>query len=87
MLAANNYAQFAKLCQAIGRPDILTDPRWQSPDARTENAASLRATLEDTFLTESASHWESVLETVTVPAARVRGLEEVLAEDQEPHVA
>nr|WP_325248337.1 CoA transferase [Amylibacter sp.] len=82
MLAANHDVQFAKLCQAIGRPDILADPRWQSTAARTENAASLRATLEDTFLTRSASHWETLLETATVPAARVRGLEEVLAEDQ-----
>jgi crotonobetainyl-CoA:carnitine CoA-transferase CaiB-like acyl-CoA transferase len=41
MLAANNDAQFRKLCQAMGRNDILRDPRWQSTKARSKNGESL----------------------------------------------
>jgi len=82
MLAANHDAQFRNLCQAIGRGDILEDPRWQTVGERNENARSLRDTLQETFRTRSAAHWEDVLEQVAVPAARVRGLDEVLAEPQ-----
>ncbi|WP_159587244.1 CaiB/BaiF CoA transferase family protein [Chelativorans xinjiangense] len=83
MLAANNEPQFRKLCRAIGRKDILDDPRWLTPQARQENGQSLRETLNRTFLTGYADHWEKVLEQVDVPAARVRGLDEALAE---PHI-
>ncbi len=82
MLAANNDTQFRNLCQAIGRGDILQDPRWRTVSERNENAVSLRATLEETFRTRTAAHWEDVLDKASVPAARVRGLDEVLAEPQ-----
>ncbi len=82
MLAANHDAQFRNLCQAIGRGDILQDPRWRTARERAENAQSLRETLQKTFLSRPAAHWEEVLEQAAVPAARVRGLDEVLAEPQ-----
>ncbi len=82
MLAANNEPQFQSLCRAIGRADILTDPRWQTPDVRKENGGSLRETLKQTFRTRTADAWESLLETVDVPAAKVRSLDETLAEPQ-----
>lgn len=82
MLAANNDVQFRKLCLALGRNDIFTDPRWQSPQARQRNDKSLRLALNEAFLTQSAAHWEVLLAQADVPAARVRGLDEVLAEQQ-----
>jgi crotonobetainyl-CoA:carnitine CoA-transferase CaiB-like acyl-CoA transferase len=82
MLAANNDAQFRNLCRAIGRDDILQDPRWRIVPERSENSDSLRETLEETFRTNTAAHWEDVLDKAAVPAARVRGLDEVLAEPQ-----
>ncbi len=82
MLAANHDVQFRNLCRAIGRDDILQDPRWETVPERHENAASLRETLEETFRTRPAAEWEDVLNTVAVPAARVRRLDEVLAEPQ-----
>lgn len=82
MLAANNDRQFRKLCAAVGRRDIVTDPRWSSPALRVQNAASLRAELVGLFMTRPAAAWEDLLHDSGVPAARVRSLDEVVAEDQ-----
>lgn len=82
MLAANNAAQFAALCNAIGRADILQDVRWNTDEARKANFDSLRSTLRETFLARTADEWEAVLDAAQVPAGRVRGLDEVLSEDQ-----
>lgn len=82
MLAANNDAQFRKLCQAMERADILNDQRWHTGKARSENGKSLREVLNQAFLTKTATQWEDVLAQADVPAAKVRGLDEVLAEDQ-----
>lgn len=82
MLAANNDRQFRQLCNAVERDDILSDPRWSDVAARNENAAELRAELVALFLTRDAAEWETLLAGASVPAARVRGLDEVVQEDQ-----
>ena len=55
MVAANNDKQFRALCAGLGRPDILEDDRFRSPDARQANAAELRAELVRIF--RSAARW------------------------------
>lgn len=82
MLAANNEPQFQRMCHAIGAADILQDPRWGTPEDRSQNAPDLREKLNTIFLSRPAAEWEAVLAEVTVPAGRVRGLEEILHEDQ-----
>ncbi len=82
MLAANNDSQFRKLCKAIGRCDILEDARWANVGERQKNFAGLRDTLKETFRTRPAAEWETILADAAVPAARVRRLDEVLAEGQ-----
>lgn len=82
MLAANNQPQFEKLCRAIGREEILSDPRWRETDARAQNGSSLRETLVETFLTRGAGEWEAILAEAEVPAAKVRTLDQTLAEPQ-----
>jgi formyl-CoA transferase len=81
MIAANNDKQFRALCAGIGRPDILEDERWREPQERRRNAASLRAELVATLRTDTACNWEKALDAAGVPAARVRSLDETLAED------
>ena len=81
MVAANNDRQFRALCAGLGRPDILEDERWRDPQARRRNAAALRAELVRIFRSGSALKWEKALDAVGVPAAKVRSLDEVLAED------
>lgn len=82
MLAANNDLQFRKLCLALGRPDLPEDARWKNAEDRTANALALRQALMDIFRTRGAAEWESLLAAASVPAARVRSLDEVLAGDQ-----
>jgi crotonobetainyl-CoA:carnitine CoA-transferase CaiB-like acyl-CoA transferase len=81
MVAANNDKQFKAMCAGIGRPDILEDARWRNPVLRADNAAALRAELVTVFRSRRAEEWESALDAVGVPAARVRSLDEILAED------
>ncbi len=80
MLAANNDKQFRALCAGLGRPDILEDTRWNNPKARLTNAQALRAELVAIFKTDTALNWEKALDVAGVPAAKVRSLDEALAE-------
>ncbi|MBR9762638.1 MAG: CoA transferase [Rhodobacteraceae bacterium] len=82
MLAANHDQQFVKLCHALVRADLLEDPRWSTGAERSANAAGLRQVLQEIFATRPAAEWELLLAEFDVPAARVRSLDEVLAEEQ-----
>ena len=80
MVAANNDKQFRALCAGLGRRDLLDDARFSSPAARQANAAELRAELVRIFHAGRALDWEKALDAAGVPAAKVRSLDEVLAE-------
>ncbi len=80
MVAANNDKQFRALCTGLDRQDILEDDRWRDPQARHANAAGLRAELMRVFRSRTAEKWERALNIAGVPAARVRSLDETLAE-------
>lgn len=82
MVAANNEAQFRRLCMAIGLPELLEDPRFGPQDARRQNTPELRRLISEIIATKSADHWENILDAASVPAARVRSLDEVLVETQ-----
>jgi crotonobetainyl-CoA:carnitine CoA-transferase CaiB-like acyl-CoA transferase len=49
------------LCEAIGRADLLSDPRFTTPEDRTANGADMVAELVKTFETETLAHWREVL--------------------------
>lgn len=82
MVAANNDRQFRALCETLGREDILADARWADPQQRSQHSAALREVLDNIFSTQSAVHWEEILNRGGVSSARVRGLGQVLREEQ-----
>ncbi|MEM0947819.1 MAG: CoA transferase [Pseudomonadota bacterium] len=84
MLAANNAPQFERMCKAMGRQDILADTRWSTPEGRKANAKDLREELKVAFKTRTATEWEIALSEASVPAGRLRSIDEILAED---HIA
>ncbi len=85
LLAVNNEGQFEKLMGAIGRPDLLDDPRFADWAARIENEAALREIIEDAFAEADAATWEARLTEAGAPAARVRTIEEAVAHPQLAH--
>ena len=82
MLAANNQRQFSDLCEVLGHPEWVQDPRWAEPRARAANQDALRALFESVFLSKSAQEWETLLDQAGVPASRVRKLSETVAGGQ-----
>ncbi len=78
-LAANNERQYPRLARAIGRPDLLDDPRFAVPENRRRNVEAFQAELAATFLRDTAASWEDRLAAADVPAARVRDLDEAVA--------
>lgn len=82
LAGAGNDRLWVKLCEALNRADVLDDPRFSSNADRVRHRPALTELLEDSLVTQSASHWISLFEREGIPVARVRSLQEVLAWDQ-----
>ncbi|GAB4098368.1 CoA transferase [Sinomonas halotolerans] len=77
-VAAGNDGQFARLCDAIGAPELAADPRFATNAARVAHRSALVPLLEAGLATASARVWEDKLTALGVPAGRVAGIGEGL---------
>ena len=81
-IAANKQAQFETLARLIGRPDLITDPRFADREARKSHRIGLKAEIERALAADTAQAWEARLNAAGVPAGRVLTVPEVLAHPQ-----
>src|SRR6201989_1342726 len=68
--------------KAIGREDILTDPRFSDPVKLAQNRPELTAMLDGIFGSQPMSHWYEVFNGVHVPFGAVRDPKEVVNDPQ-----
>ena len=66
--------------KAIGRPDLLTDPRFSDPAKLAANGHELVAILDEVFGAQPMAHWYDALSGFTF--APVRGPQEVINDPQ-----
>jgi crotonobetainyl-CoA:carnitine CoA-transferase CaiB-like acyl-CoA transferase len=74
--------KLATVAKAIGRPDLLTDPRFSDPVKLTANMPQLTAILDDLFGAQPMAHWYEVFNGVHVTFGAVRGPQEVIDDPQ-----
>jgi crotonobetainyl-CoA:carnitine CoA-transferase CaiB-like acyl-CoA transferase len=74
--------KLASVAKAIGRPDLLTDPRFSDPAKLVENMSALAEILDDVFGSQPMAHWREVFDGVHVTFGVVRGPEEVITDPQ-----
>lgn len=82
MLGAFTANQHYALLTALGLDDQVKNANDVTPDWLTDNAILLRQRMVDCFKTKTASEWETYLNQLDVPAARVRDLYQMLMSDQ-----
>ncbi|NUT35414.1 MAG: CoA transferase [Hamadaea sp.] len=84
-IAANRQSQFEALCRAVGRPDLLTDPRFTGAETRKRHRSQLDAELNEALRARSAVEWEQILPAVGVPAARILTIPQAVTSPQLAH--
>jgi crotonobetainyl-CoA:carnitine CoA-transferase CaiB-like acyl-CoA transferase len=84
-IAANQQAQWENLADALGVPELKTDPRFQKRDVRKANRAALTPLLEARLRERTTEHWVGVLNGIGVPAGGIPTLQEALASAQVAH--
>src|ERR687898_1212688 len=78
-VAVGNDRLFARLCEALGLPDLPGDERFTTNSARVEHADALAELLESVLRTRPAGEWFDALRAVTVPAGAINDVAEAFA--------
>ncbi|MFN0090602.1 MAG: CaiB/BaiF CoA transferase family protein [Acidimicrobiales bacterium] len=85
-IAGAGPAMYPKLCAAIGRPDLVEDPRFAAPGDRIRNRAALTAEIEAALRASgTVEEWVERINAAGVPAGPVLDLEQVFADPQVLH--
>jgi len=83
-IAANEDAQYEKLCDVIGRPELKTDVRFAERETRRRNRPAINKEIAPELMRRSAAEWEQALIEAGVPAGRVLSVPEILGH---PHLS
>ena len=68
--------------KAIGRPDLLTDPRFSDPGKLAQNRPQLTAILDEVFGSQPMTYWYKAFGDVHVTFGAVRGPQDVVNDPQ-----
>lgn len=71
---------WVRLTEALGRPELATDPRFDSFANRYDNSAELTSILDALFITHTVKEWVDLLRAATVPCGAVQTVEEALTD-------
>ena len=77
VIAAIGDKTFQRFCNLIGRPELASDPRFSSTEARYKNREEMEVLIQDVFITKTAAEWVKLLEENAVPVSLIQNLEEV----------
>ncbi len=82
MIAAGNDALWAKLCNALGVPEIIEDERFITNPLRGENYDEMRPLVAKPFLDKTTKEWMDILNEVGVPNGPINKIGDVVKDPQ-----
>lgn len=82
IVGAGSQALYRRLCAAIGRGDLLDDPRFATSPGRMEHTQELADELERTFSAADTGHWLDVLTEAGVPCGPIYDVAQMMADPQ-----
>jgi crotonobetainyl-CoA:carnitine CoA-transferase CaiB-like acyl-CoA transferase len=78
-----NDKQWKSFLGAIGRTELMQDPRYATQASRAANIRDIYAFLTELFKTRTTDEWMMLLEAIDIPVARMNSVEDVV---NDPHL-
>ena len=79
-----NDKQWRSFFEAIGRPQMMSDPRYATQSSRASNIAEIYAELSELMKTRNTADWMALFEKADIPVARMNSIEQLV---DDPHLA
>ena len=75
---AVNDEQWRRLLPTIGRPELVTDPRFSTVDGRMKNIDQVYGVVSDQMKTQTTADWHRLLDAIDIPNGAMARFEDML---------
>ena len=75
---AVNDEQWRRLLPTIGRPELVTDPRFSTVDGRMKNIDHVYGVVSDQMKTQTTAEWHRLLDAIDIPNGAMARFEDML---------
>jgi crotonobetainyl-CoA:carnitine CoA-transferase CaiB-like acyl-CoA transferase len=82
-ISPNTDAQAFAFFEAIGRPELKDDPRFNSVTNRTKNSVDYYTIRSTSLGSKTSAEWIEIFERIDIPCMRYNSLEDLL---EDPHI-
>jgi crotonobetainyl-CoA:carnitine CoA-transferase CaiB-like acyl-CoA transferase len=85
-IAASGQVIYARLCEAIGAPELVTNPDFANGKARSKNRDKLNVEIEKRMAKRTSAAWVDILNKAGVPSGPIYAINDVFADAQVQHL-
>ncbi len=85
-IAAAGDVMYARLCKALGFPELIEDPHYKTGEARSANRAALNERITEVTRSDTSAAWVERLNAAEVPCGPIYAMDEVFADPQVKHL-
>ncbi|ACI93807.1 L-carnitine dehydratase/bile acid-inducible protein F [Afipia carboxidovorans OM5] len=85
-IAATGLVIWERLANAIGKPELVSDPDYASPKMRSKNRDALNAIIEAVTRTRTSAEWVEILNKAGVPCGPIHTIDKVFDDPQVKHL-
>ena len=81
-LVCNEQKQYESFCDAIGRPELKTDPVWGDRQQRLKNREEFHELIKPKLLEKTAAEWEGFFAEKNIPSGKIYSIPEIVNHPQ-----
>jgi formyl-CoA transferase len=85
-IAASGDGMWKRLCDALGRSDLLARAEFKTQPDRAKNRVALNAEIERATVTKTAAEWIEILNDAGVPCGPIYSMDQVFDDPQVRHL-
>jgi len=85
-IAASGSVMYGRFCEAIGAPELNTDPAFATDKLRSENRDALNSRITKITQSKTSVEWVDLLNAASVPSGPINDIEQVFDDPQVQHI-
>ncbi|MEQ1888316.1 MAG: CoA transferase [Alphaproteobacteria bacterium] len=85
-IAATGDAIYRRFCEVIGRPDLLVNPDFATPRARSKNRDAINAIIQGIVIHRTSAQWVTAFNEAGVPSGPINDIKQVFDDPQVKHM-
>ncbi len=85
-IAATGEGMWRRVCEGIGRKDMLENPDFKGDQNRSKNRVALNAEINKALASRTTGEWIGILTAAEVPCGPIYAIDQVFADPQVKHI-